>query len=146
MKTSNKILLTGATVLVASILVNICLKMHTYRTDSAYLLQLDSLLQRRTIRVLVELQPFDGYLYKPRKEQVKKGRFSTTLSFQGTTPPTPETVRIQGDTLFIGAPIRVGSFPNVELFIGCDGRKYNVPGLILPPDDAPRFEDLKLVR
>ncbi len=134
MKTSNKILLTGATTLVASILVNIGIDLHAYRTDSAYLLQLDSLLPRRTIRVLVEEKPFEGYCYqqfKTREEQEKESRFSTMLYFPGTTPPTPETVRIEGDTLFLGAPILAGTFPNVELFIDSDGEKRDVLGIRL---------------
>ncbi len=143
MKTSNKILLTGATALVASILVNIGIDLHAYRTDSAWMLQLDSLLQRRTIRVLVEEKPFDGYChqqFKTREEQEKEGRFSTMLFFPGTTPPTPETVRIEGDTLFLGAPILAGTFPNVELFIDSDGEKRNVLGLKLVHND---FSSLK---
>ncbi len=143
MKTSNKILLTGATALVASILVNIGIDLHAYRTDSAWMLRLDSLLQRRTIRVLVEEKPFEGYChqqFKTREEQEKESRITTSLYFPGTTPPTPETVRIEGDTLFLGAPILAGTFPNVELFIDSDGEKRNVLGLRLLHND---FRSLK---
>ncbi len=151
MKTSNKILLVGATVLVASILVNIGIDLHAYRTDSAWMLQLDSLLQRRTIRVLVEEKPFEGYCYhqfKTREEQEKESRITTTLTlfFPGTTPPTPETVHIQGDTLFLGAPILAGTLPNVELFIDSDGEKRNVLGLKLVHNDIPQFKEMKIER
>lgn len=147
MKTGNKILLAGATVLVVSILANIGAALHAYRTDRAWALRLDSLLQRRTIRVLVERHPFAGYRYqrfKTREEQQKTGRFSATLFFPDTTPPTPQTIYIKGDTLFIDTPIHAGYFPNAERYIDSGGRERDVLGITLSPNDIPQIKEMKI--
>jgi len=149
MKTSNKIIFTGAATLVVSILVNIGIDIHAYRRDNAWLLQLDSLLQQRTIRVVVEQRPFEGYCYqrfKTREEQEKTGRFSSTLFFPGTTPPTPETVRIEGDTLFLDAPVVAGYFPNAEVFVGSDGKAYNILGIRMFAEKMTQFEKMEIER
>ncbi len=146
MKTGNKILLTGAAVLVASILVNIATVLHAYRTENAYTRHLDSLLQQRTIRVLVELAPHEGHCYhyfQTREEQENSTYAVTQLAFHDA-PETPETARIEGDTLFICPPAAFGSFPHVTRFIRSDGQELDVHGLALTTKEIPRFKDREI--